>query len=428
MATNKKDTAATPSNVALFAFPVTGQTVRMVIHEGKPWFVARDVVFVLGYKSAKNVIRYHCKHQKTLRPTTLTDSPRGINIIPESDVFRLIARTSMPQADPVQDWLIREVLPAIHKDRPGPLTAAEVLQPTHNKPSGSGAAVEREQEDKGMMTVFQKQGFGRVRVVKGEDGEPWFVAKDVLTALDYAETYSPSRAIQAVPDEWKGVQRLNTPGGFQETSIISEQGLYFFLARSDKPAALPFQKWIAGEILPTIRKTGQYQTPQPNPANTAAPAPQPDALSAILSRLVSIEQQITPLKEKANRYDAFLAVDGTCSLTQAAKLFNMTGIGLGRLLRGEHMKWLFKRPGRNGDANLPTKETIELGYMVAKAVRSPYNGALSIQARFTPVGLDALHQKLECLRRELLPLPEGTPDASTVREATYDCTPVNRPQ
>lgn len=292
MITNKKDPAASPLNVALFTFPVTGQTVRTVIHEGKPWFVARDVALVLGYTNTKDACIKFCKYLKTLKgreTRPLTNSPRGINIIPESDVFRLVMRSRLPQAEAFQDW-------------------------------------------------------------------------------------------------------------------------------------------VCEEVLPTIRKTGQYQTPQPTPTTTAAPAPQPDALSAILSRLVSIEQQITPLKEKANRYDAFLAVDGTCSLTQAAKLFNMTGIGLGRLLRGEHMKWLFKRPGRNGDANLPTKETIELGYMVAKAVRSPYNGALSIQARFTPVGLDALHQKLECLRRELLPLPEGTPDASTVREATYDCTPVNRPQ
>ena len=39
---------------------------------------------------------------------------------------------------------------------------------------------------------------------------------------------------------------------------FSEQGLYFFLGRSDKPTALPFQKWLAGDVLPSIRKTGGY--------------------------------------------------------------------------------------------------------------------------------------------------------------------------
>lgn len=42
--------------------------------------------------------------------------------------------------------------------------------------------------------------------------------------------------------------------------IISEQGLYFFLGRSDKPVALPFQKWLAGDVIPSIRKHGLYAT------------------------------------------------------------------------------------------------------------------------------------------------------------------------
>jgi prophage antirepressor-like protein len=90
------------------------------------------------------------------------------------------------------------------------------------------------------------------------DGEPWWVAKDILAALGYAEGYNPSRAIEHVPEEWRGVHPIHTPGGVQEILCLSEQGLYFFLARSDKPMALPFQKWVAGEVLPRIRKTGQY--------------------------------------------------------------------------------------------------------------------------------------------------------------------------
>ena len=40
-------------------------------------------------------------------------------------------------------------------------------------------------------------------------------------------------------------------------AMLSEQGVYFFLARSDKPKALPFQMWLAGDVLPTLRKTGR---------------------------------------------------------------------------------------------------------------------------------------------------------------------------
>ncbi|MGV6396999.1 BRO-N domain-containing protein [Pseudomonas caspiana] len=101
--------------------------------------------------------------------------------------------------------------------------------------------------------------FGRqqVRTLMIDD-QPWFAAQDVLDALEYADTYKPSRAVSHVPAQWKGVQRLHTLGGTQQIMMISEQGLYFVLGRSDKPKALPFQMWLAGEVLPTIRKTGGY--------------------------------------------------------------------------------------------------------------------------------------------------------------------------
>lgn len=93
------------------------------------------------------------------------------------------------------------------------------------------------------------------------------MVKDVLQALEYAETSKPARLIQAVPAEWKGVHPFHTPGGKQQLATLSEQGLYFFLARSDKPRALPFQRWLAGEVLPAIRTPIPIPTPPPPPTN-----------------------------------------------------------------------------------------------------------------------------------------------------------------
>lgn len=103
------------------------------------------------------------------------------------------------------------------------------------------------------------------------DGAPWFVAKDVMMALEYADEYNPARAVAHVPDEWKGVHSMHTPGGQQELWCLSEPGLWFFINRSDKPKALPFQKWVAGEVLPSIRQTGSYGMP---PVQVPAPAPE----------------------------------------------------------------------------------------------------------------------------------------------------------
>jgi prophage antirepressor-like protein len=110
------------------------------------------------------------------------------------------------------------------------------------------------------MNELQIFGFeGReVRIII-EKGELWFVAKDVAEALGYE--WKRSATIGHVPEEWKGAKPISTPGGAQEMLCLSEQGLYFFLGRSDKPKALPLQKLVAGTILPTIQKTGSYTVP-----------------------------------------------------------------------------------------------------------------------------------------------------------------------
>lgn len=100
--------------------------------------------------------------------------------------------------------------------------------------------------------LFQKAS---LRVIDDGAGSFEVVAKDVAEALGY--TWQ-SNVIAHVPEEWKGVKPINTPGGPQQMVTLLESGLYFFLGRSDKPDALPMQKWVSGEVLPSIRKTGSY--------------------------------------------------------------------------------------------------------------------------------------------------------------------------
>lgn len=96
-----------------------GNEVRSIVdQEGNPWFVARDVASLLDYADTDKAVRTHCKHAEILKPANsagLTTSPRGINIIPESDFYRLIMRSSLPQAEEIQDWLAEEVLPTLRK-------------------------------------------------------------------------------------------------------------------------------------------------------------------------------------------------------------------------------------------------------------------------------------------------------------------------
>jgi prophage antirepressor-like protein len=100
-----------------------------------------------------------------------------------------------------------------------------------------------------------------VRVVM-RDGEPWFVASDVCDALGYALV---PHAMRMLDDDEKGIHILDTLGGQQKASVISESGLFTLVLRSRKPEARKFFKWVTGKVLPSIRKTGSY-----GPAHSAA--------------------------------------------------------------------------------------------------------------------------------------------------------------
>ena len=114
------------------------------------------------------------------------------------------------------------------------------------------------------LQVFSNSEF-HVRTIN-DNGETWFVAKDIAEALEYSNASIKTNIrnlMQSVPDIWKGNKRIITLGGEQEMLCLTEQGVYFFLGRSDKPKALPYQIWIAGEVIPAIRKTGSYNVNKP---------------------------------------------------------------------------------------------------------------------------------------------------------------------
>ncbi|MDL2267993.1 hypothetical protein LJC46_08425 [Desulfovibrio sp. OttesenSCG-928-G15] len=91
-----------------------------------------------------------------------------------------------------------------------------------------------------------------------------------------------------------------TLGGTQRMLMLSEQGLYFFLARSDKPLALPFQKWLAGEVLPAIRKHGGYLTPK----LTTEALIDPDVIINLALQLKAERQKAAIASQKATELAA----------------------------------------------------------------------------------------------------------------------------
>lgn len=83
------------------------------------------------------------------------------------------------------------------------------------------------------------------------DCEPWFVAKDIADVLGFS---SATHAIRGLDDDEKGLQILETLGGNQNLTVISEPGLYKLIMRSSKPKAKQFTRWVVHEVLPPIHK------------------------------------------------------------------------------------------------------------------------------------------------------------------------------
>jgi prophage antirepressor-like protein len=111
------------------------------------------------------------------------------------------------------------------------------------------------------------------------NGEPWFVAKDVCDILGISK-YRDFIANNLDKDERVSVH-VDTLGGKQEMSAVSESGLYVLIFQSRKPEARAFRKWVTSEVLPTLRKTGEYQIKKRRSHN--APVPTDPNIAQLLS-------------------------------------------------------------------------------------------------------------------------------------------------
>lgn len=107
------------------------------------------------------------------------------------------------------------------------------------------------------IEIFKNESFGEVRV-SGTSEEPLFCLTDVCSVLELGNASQVKSRLddgvitnEVIPDAL---------GRMQETSFINEDGLYDVILDSRKPQAKAFRKWITSEVLPSIRKTGQYQS------------------------------------------------------------------------------------------------------------------------------------------------------------------------
>lgn len=204
------------------------------------------------------------------------------------------------------------------------------------------------------IQVFKNDQFGQVRASRGKNGEPVFVAKDICAILDLG---NPRSSIALLDDDEKGVHSVDTPGGKQQMTTVTEPGFYKLVMRSRKPEAKAFQRWVTHDVLPALRRDGGYMV-------TRDETPEETMARALVIAQTTIDRQknrISELEPKALFADAVAASDGTCLVGELAKMLRQNGVEVGQ----NRLFAMLREDGYLGNVgqnrNVPTQRAMDLG-------------------------------------------------------------------
>lgn len=142
------------------------------------------------------------------------------------------------------------------------------------------------------MQIFNNEEFGEIRTAVIND-EPMFCLIDICKALEMS---NPTMVAQRLDDDERTKLDLGRQG---ETNFITESGLYAVILRSDKPNAKKFRKWVTSEVLPSIRKTGNYNVPKSTSGQIQLLA---QGYTELEQTVNSIKEDMTELKDNVPLY------------------------------------------------------------------------------------------------------------------------------
>lgn len=194
------------------------------------------------------------------------------------------------------------------------------------------------------------------------DDEPWFVGKDVAEILSYSNTRKALTDHVDDEDKMDGVTIRDSIGRNQKPVLINESGLYSLVLSSKLPSAKKFKRWVTSEVLPALRKTGQYQVKELSGSELMA-----KALIEAQNVLAAKDKQIEEMKPKALFADAVATSHTSILVGELAKILKQNGIEMGqkRLFAWLREKgYLIKRQGT--DYNMPTQKAMDLGLFEIK--------------------------------------------------------------
>ena len=216
------------------------------------------------------------------------------------------------------------------------------------------------------LQIFNNDQFGQIRTTV-KDGAPLFVAADVCRALEISKYRD---AVSRLDEDERGSFEVDTPGGTQKMTAVTESGLYSLVLGSRKPEAKAFKRWITHEVLPTIRQTGGYVSDEQQFVNTYLPfadASTKALFGQTLAQLRAANEQLEQQKPKVLFADAVSAAHTSILVGELAKLLKQNGVDIGQHRLFQYLRengYLIKR--RGSDYNMPTQYAMERGWFEIK--------------------------------------------------------------
>ena len=212
------------------------------------------------------------------------------------------------------------------------------------------------------VKIFENATFGKIRTIVIDD-EPWFVGKDVATALGYSNVRD-ALAKHVDAEDKNTVAIRDGIQGNPNMTVINESGVYALVFGSKLPTARAFKRWVTHEVLPAIRKTGSYH------ASGSYMIDDPIERARAWIREQEERKQLAAanaaMQPKALFADAVSASETSILIGGLAKLIKQNGVDIGQK---RLFDWLREHGFliKNGtDKNMPTQRAMERGLFEVK--------------------------------------------------------------
>jgi phage antirepressor YoqD-like protein len=231
------------------------------------------------------------------------------------------------------------------------------------------------------IKIFENPAFGKIRTA-GTSEEPLFCLADICRVLGINNATDAKKRLKE--DGVDSIEVIDSMGRTQRAHFINEQNLYRLIMRSDKPIAEPFQDWVCGDVLPSIRKTGKYGLPQTFAEALRLAAEQQEkierqqkALQESAHEIVVLNGVVMQMQPKVTFADAIVGSKASCLVGELAKVLTQNGITIGQ---NKLFEWLRNNGylGKKGERyNIPNQQYVEQGlFEIKKGVRSGNDGVM----------------------------------------------------